>query len=130
VVHFELESAIDKKMELLDLLVWASGILFMATAVAWISFARITMARIEREIMRDGFPRPCPWDGPGARVVWYAHAIAVPIGRFNRFDDPLIDVPLVRKYATRADIIRGRVFLAIGYLGTIVTVVGGIMLDT
>ncbi len=104
-------------------------ILFFLTAVTWITFARLSMARIEREIIRDGFPRPCPWDGPGARTIWYAYAISVPIGRFNRIDDPLIDVPLVRKYATRADVIRGRIFLIIGYLGTVVVVTGGIMLE-
>lgn len=35
---------------------------------------------------------------------------------FNRADDPLIDVPLVRKYATRIDVILGRTLLIFGYL--------------
>ncbi|MCJ8499550.1 hypothetical protein [Desulfatitalea alkaliphila] len=65
------------------------------------------MARIEREIPADGLPRPAPWDGVGYRVLWYLHAIIFPVGIWNRLDDPLIDVALVRRYATRADIIRG-----------------------
>ena len=48
--------------------------------------------------------------------MWYAYAISLPIGRFNRADDPLIDVPLVRKYATRIDVILGRTLLIFGYL--------------
>ncbi|MFA5530615.1 MAG: hypothetical protein WDA11_08100 [Thiohalomonadaceae bacterium] len=72
------------------------------------------MARIEREMKQDGFSRPYSWDGPGA--LWYAYAISLPIGRFNRADDPLIDVPLVRKYATRIDVILGRTLLIFGYL--------------
>jgi hypothetical protein len=104
-------------------------ILFITMAIAWISFARLSMARIEREIIRDGFPRPSPWDGPGARILWYATAISLPIGRFNRADNPLIDVPLVRRYATRADIIRGRILLITGNLFAAVGVAGGLMLD-
>ena len=103
-------------------------ILFISMAIAWISFARLTMARIEREIKRDALPRPCPWDGPGARALWYASAISLPIGRFNRTDNPLIDVSLVRRYATRRDIIRGRFLLIVGYLFVIVGITGGIML--
>ncbi|MGQ9427040.1 hypothetical protein ACXYTJ_15405 [Gilvimarinus sp. F26214L] len=61
------------------------------------------MARIEKELKKEGIRRPCPWDGPGARIVWYAWAIAVPVGRLNRLDDPMIDVPLVRSRATRRD---------------------------
>jgi len=61
------------------------------------------MARIERAILADGHPRPCPWDGPGARALRYARAIAFPIGRMNPADDKLIDVPLVRRYATVGD---------------------------
>ena len=109
-----------------DAVIFVLSFFFMA--IAWISFARLTMARIEREIKRDGLPRPCPWDGPGARALWYASAISLPVGRFNRADNPMIDVPLVRKYATRADVIRGRILLVTVYLGTVVTVIGGIML--
>lgn len=61
------------------------------------------MARIEKTLKADGKPRPCPWDGPGARIVWYAWAIALPIGRWNPLDDPFIDVELVRQYANDFD---------------------------
>jgi hypothetical protein len=113
--------------QLWDVVLFVLSFVFMAAA--WVGFARLTMARIEREMKRDGLPRPCPWDGPGARILWYAHAISLPVGRFNRADNPLIDVPLVRKYATRADVIRGRLLLVFGYIFAIVAVVGGIMLE-
>lgn len=102
---------------------------FLIAGIAVIAFARLSMARIERQIMTDGFPRPCPWDGPGARILWYAHAIAVPVGRFNRVDDPLIDTTLVRRYATRADVIRGWVVLVFSYLYLAVVIVGGFQLE-
>lgn len=74
-------------------------------------FGRMTMAPLEKRIKRDGLPRPCPWDGPGARIYWYAWAIAIPVGRANREDDPLIDVPLVKSYATKGDVTRAVVFM-------------------
>ena len=74
------------------------------------------MGRIERQIKADGLPRPCPWDGPGARIVWYACAISFPVGRFNRIDDPTINVPLVRSYATPVDAVSGWVFIISGGL--------------
>src|SRR5690625_4749866 len=76
-----------------------------------LAFASLSMATIEKLIKKDGLPRPCPWDGPGARIFWYAWAIALPVGRANREDDPLIDVPLVRSYATKGDTIRAIVFM-------------------
>lgn len=82
---------------------WAFAAVVAVMAPSWLLFGRLTMARIEKSIQADGEPRPCPWDGPGARIIWYAWAIAVPMGRFNPADDPLIDVPLVRKYSTRSD---------------------------
>lgn len=91
--------------------------LFLCTAtfISWIVFARLSMARIERKIMAEGHPRPCPWDGPGARTLWYAWAITVPVGRLNPANDPLIDVPLVLRHATRADRMRGWALMVSGY---------------
>jgi hypothetical protein len=90
--------------------VFLSLIFIMVTSISWIVFARLTMARIEREIEAAGLPRPAQWDGLGYRVLWYLHAIIFPVGIWNRPDDPLIDVSLVRRYATRKDIIRGWIF--------------------
>ncbi|MBR9980398.1 MAG: hypothetical protein KFF50_05160 [Desulfatitalea sp.] len=88
----------------------------MAGFLSWIFFARLTMARIEREMRADGLPRPASWDGIGYRALWYSHAMVLPIGIWNQPDDPLIDVPLVRRYAKRADIIRAWVFFVSMYL--------------
>lgn len=85
-----------------DGLFWAAAFTIVPTLLTWMVFGRC-MARIERAIKADGKPRPCPWDGPGARIVWYAWAIALPVGRLNPLDDPLIDVKLVRTYANSFD---------------------------
>ncbi|MGQ9427036.1 hypothetical protein ACXYTJ_15385 [Gilvimarinus sp. F26214L] len=104
---------------------WAFMVSMMATFISWLLFGRSTMARIEHQIKKDGLDRPCPWDGPGARIVWYAWAIALPIGRLNRKDDPFIDVPLVRRYSNGSDrvvaifmVISSGAFLAIGVVGS------------
>ena len=96
----------------------------MTVFLSWLIFGRFTMGRIEREINADGLPRPCAWDGPGVRVLWYAFAIAIPVGRANRTDDPTIDVPLVRSYATPTDAISGWILLVSNGLLTIMAVVG------
>lgn len=69
------------------------------------------MARIEKAIKKDRKPRACPWDGPGARIVWYAWAIALPISRWNPLDDPFIDVALVRRYANNFDRITAKLMM-------------------
>jgi len=61
------------------------------------------MRRIEQALSNDGRENPCAWDGIGARTLWYAYAISLPEGRFNRTDDPLIDVRMVRSYASGKD---------------------------
>ena len=103
--------------------------LSVATSVIWITFARLTMARIEREIAKDGLPRPSSWDGIGARTVSYAYAIALPVGRANRPDNPLIDVLLVRRYATRRDVLLGRAFLVCGNIWITIVLTGGWIFD-
>ena len=82
---------------------FATLITFPSMAISWISFARISMTRMEHEMKADGLPRPCSWDGIGARAVWMAWVIAIPIGPFNLINDPSIDVPTVRKYANATD---------------------------
>ena len=103
------------------------GCSFIPLAVAWVTFARVSMARIEKAMKRDGLDRPCPWDGVGGRVVWYACAIGLPIGPWNPVNDPLVDVPLLRQYARPLDrklglafVVAAGTFLAIGIFGIFV----------
>lgn len=104
---------------------WALGGGAMCVAfISWIAFARISMARIERRIVDDGEPRPCPWDGPGIRVIWYAWAITVPVGRFNPLDDPLMDVQGVRRHALARDRILGWTLMISGYALVSFAIVG------
>jgi len=87
------------------------GFLFFVTVFSWIIYARFIMSRIEKAIQKDGFPRPCGWDGTGARTLWFAYAISLPIGNINRVDDPSINVPLVRRYSTIGDKILGWILI-------------------
>lgn len=104
-------------------------LLIVAMAISWIGFARLSMARIEREMKKDGLERPCPWDGVGYRAIWYAYAIVLPVGKLNPSNDPTIDVPTVRRYATSFDRKLGLFFMVAGYLFVVVGLVGGIALD-
>lgn len=101
----------------------------MTTFVSWIVFARLSMARIERAILSEGRPRPCPWDGPGARTLWYAWAIAIPVGRWNRLDDALMDVPGALRHANRADRIRAWILMVANWLLIAVCIIGWLMYD-
>ena len=100
------------------------GIVFMVMAISWIAFARLTMARIERRMREDGLPRPAQWDGVGYRALWYASAIAFPVGIFNLPNDPLFDVLTVRKYATPRDRIMGWAVMINGLLFVIIVFLG------
>lgn len=105
-------------------------VLFMMTTFfSWIGFARLSMARIERRMQKEGLPCPSSWDGLGLRVLWYASAIAFPVGAFNRANDPFIDVLTVRRYSTRFDRILGSVLMVSGFLFLIVGLLGGLVFD-
>lgn len=104
---------------------WPSFAIILATFISWIFFGR-RMARIERAIRGDGKPRPCPWDGPGARIVWYAWAIALPVGRWNPLDDPFIEVQVVRDYANDLDRIAAIMMVISTGLTVLVTILGSI----
>ncbi|MEJ2755230.1 MAG: hypothetical protein P8104_05190 [Gammaproteobacteria bacterium] len=95
-----------------DFYFWLGLVSFFAMAISWISFARISMTAIEKRMAADGFPRPCLWDGVGARAFWIATAIAMPI---KPEWDPTIDVATVRRYATRFDCRLGLVFTIAGF---------------
>lgn len=87
-----------------DLFFPVFGFSFLALAISWLLFARRSMARIEREMARDGVPRPATWDGVGARALWYACAIGLRYGHWlNQKNDPFFDSVSVMKYATPGD---------------------------
>ena len=100
---------------------------FVLLAIFWIAFARISMARIEREIKRDQGTRPAKWDGIGARAVWYSHAIVVPLGKWNLPNDPFFAVETVRKYAKPKDKTLGLLFMISGYSFLIIGLGGWLM---
>ena len=83
---------------------------FILMGIAWITFARLTMARIERDIKKGGLSASFLWDGLGGRIVFYALAIVLSTNKAQRINQ-LIDVSLVRKYANRGDWHRGLIFL-------------------
>lgn len=107
----------------------ATFFLSMATFISWIVFARLSMATIERKIMEEGYPRPCPWDGPGVRTITYAWAITIPVGRWNRLDNPFMDVPGALRHATRADRIRGWALMIPSHIMLIVGLIGWFVFD-
>lgn len=116
-----LEVVMEDKLSLLNPL--ESGlflltpILFAAWALSTFAFSRLTMVRIERQIQREGLPRPAPWDTMGLRLNWYAYVIvASRDGRWNRGNRLLIDVDTIRQYATPSDRIRAWAFLISGFL--------------
>ena len=96
--------------------------LFIVMAITWIAFARLSMARIERSIKGDGLPDGFQWDGVGGRIVFYALAIVLPPKMAMRINQ-LIDVELVRKYATPRDWALGFSFLISGNTWIFITIV-------
>ncbi|MEJ2743417.1 MAG: hypothetical protein P8176_13305 [Gammaproteobacteria bacterium] len=103
--------------ELTETIISIAGIgSFLVMAISWISFARISMTAIEKRMAADGLPRPCSWDGVGARAFWIANAISLPVGSLlNPSWDLSIDSITVRRYATRFDCRLGFVFTISGY---------------
>lgn len=90
-------------------------LLLVTMMVSWVIFGRLSMARIEKSIMAEGKPRPCPWDGVGGRLVWYAYTVALPAHFFNELDDRQLNTADVKRYTTRADRIRAWVFMVSGH---------------
>ena len=104
--------------------------LFIATAIAWLTFGRLTMARIERKIMADGLPRPSPWDSTGARILSYAYALALPEKwALRTVDTRLLDARLVRRYALPADRMRGAAVLIFGNSFLAFLLLGSLVFD-
>lgn len=90
---------------------WAFGISMIASFILWLIFAQFSMRRIERDMKASGLPNTFVWDGLGGRIIFYACAIALPERVANRVDSRLINSPLIRSYASRADRIRAQLFL-------------------
>lgn len=103
-------------------------IFFILTAIAWILFARLTMARIEKSMEADGLPKGFAWDGVGGRVVFYAYAIILSEKNALRIER-LIDVRLIRDYANANDWWRGLFFIVVTNLWLIITFVGAAITD-
>lgn len=87
----------------------------LTVMISWLVFGRLSMARIENSIMAEGKPRPCPWDGVGGRLVWYAYAVALPESFFNDMDNRQLNTSDVKRYATSADRFRAWVFMIAGH---------------
>ena len=83
---------------------------FFLLAFFWITFARVSMARIEREIISDGKVPPGQWDGLGARVHFYCHAVVLPLNLVKRIDNPIFNYSLAREYARKGDRVLGLLF--------------------
>jgi len=107
-----------------ELFLLGFGASFLIVAICWLVFARLSMTRIERSITHDGLDRPCPWDGLGARAIWYACAVGLPVGPWNPSNDPLIDVPLVRRYASPMDRKLGLAFVFSGGIFLVLLLIG------
>lgn len=111
-------------------LLFLAAALFFPMALSTFAFSRFTMVRIEREMKRDGLPRPAPWDELGLRLHWYAFAL---FGKAGEISDestkPFIDADIVRSYATQADRVRAVVFLISSYLFFASVIGAGVILD-
>lgn len=102
---------------------WFVAIGFLFVGIFWLIFAQSTMRRIEKALKADNAHNDFVWDGLGARIFSYAFAIVLPekvAHRLNR----LMDVKLIRSYATEADWWRGLFFLVITYLWLGVSLLG------
>lgn len=99
-------------------------ILAIVMSIAWLTFSRLTMARIEGKMKAQGLPETFQWDGVGGRVFFYAFAISLPEKAALRIDQRLINSALVRSYASRADRFRGVFFLCSFCLWIIITFIG------
>lgn len=85
--------------------------LFIATAISWICFARLTMGKIERTIKSKDAGNQFEWDGIGIRIVFYAYAIVLPERYALHLEKRLVHSTSVRSHANQADRISGLFFL-------------------
>ena len=112
-----------------DLFFPVFGLAFFSFAISLLVFTRRTVARIERDMEKDGIPRPALWDGVGARVFWYAYSIGIDEGhwlrpRNNEFSEFIFESRLIVDYVIPSDRRRARIFL-ITTTVFMVTMLGG-----
>lgn len=96
------------------------GVIFISTCFSWLCFARLTMARIERDMEREGLALP-RWDRrAGFRVGFYASTILL---RHKPGKMPLVNAEAIQRLATRKDWylalwfwVSGAVFLLCGVI--------------
>ncbi|MFL1482732.1 hypothetical protein [Marinobacter sp. LN3S78] len=103
-------------------------ILLTISMVSWLVFGRLSMARIEKAIISEGKPRPCPWDGVGGRVIWYAYTVALPAAWFNELDNRQLNTADVKRYTTRSDQCRAWVLMVAAH-GTVLLVFVAVIFD-
>lgn len=68
--------------------------------ISWFLFTRISVPKIDRQMAEDKKPRACPVDIFGARALFIANAISLPL---NISLNPIIDINSVQSYANRFD---------------------------
>lgn len=113
----------DSNEELYLLFTLITGLI---TFCSWLAFGRLVMARVERHIKDEGLPRPCSWDGSGARVLSYAYALVLPA---ERVDMRLIDARIVKRYSTPADRVLGLTLILSSTLLGLLCLIGGFLLN-
>ncbi|WP_145986577.1 hypothetical protein [Methylocaldum marinum] len=107
--------------------IWSVVALVPFALISTTVFRRWSMERIEKQIVEAGYPRPCHWDSGGIRIGFYAFAIAFRKIQRHHAYNRIIDVDLVRRFATRADRTRAWCFILIMHLLMMVLLIGGLV---
>jgi hypothetical protein len=94
----------------------------LSTCFIWLAFARLSMARIKKQLKSEGVTGFVPWDGISGGIVFFAYAIALP-ERFALKINRLIDVELIRAHARRKDQVLASLFLLIADTWIVVSLV-------
>lgn len=94
----------------------------LSTFFIWLGFARLSMARIKKQLKSEGVTDFVPWDGISGGIVFFAYAIALP-ERFALKINRLIDVELIRAHARRKDQVLASLFLIIADIWIVVSLV-------
>ncbi len=119
---------LDTHTQWKDLIDFVGFLFLVSSLIAWLLFARLSMARIEREMKEEGIALP-NWDKrAGFRLVSYLRVILWRPQPNKTL--PLIDVPATLRLATRRDWFRA-LWLETSLLGFIVcSVVSGVFFTT
>lgn len=93
-----------------DFVMWGFVALLLGSGFFLLTFAQFTMRRIEKQIKKDGVAFKEHFDFGGTKIVDYAIAIVLSERAALRIER-LIDVRVVRSYATKTDWWLGLLFL-------------------